>query len=61
MDLCLGGDLRYRMDHSPGKRLVEEHAVFYMTQIACALDYCHAKGVIHRDLKPENIVLDADG
>ena len=31
------------------------------SQIADALDYCHANDVIHRDLKPENILLDSDG
>jgi len=29
--------------------------------IAEALDYAHAKGVVHRDLKPENIMLLQDG
>lgn len=29
--------------------------------IAEALDYAHAKGVVHRDLKPENIMILADG
>jgi hypothetical protein len=29
--------------------------------IAEALDYAHAKGVVHRDLKPENVMILADG
>jgi len=34
-------------------------AARFVTQIAEALDYAHAEGVIHRDLKPNNILIDA--
>lgn len=33
----------------------------YITELADALLYCHAKKVIHRDIKPENLLLGANG
>jgi serine/threonine-protein kinase len=32
-----------------------------MRQMADALDYTHARGVIHRDIKPANVMIDARG
>jgi len=32
-----------------------------LTQMADALDYTHARGVIHRDIKPANVMIDTTG
>lgn len=60
MDVCLGGDLRYRMNKSGGK-LKPSDTIFYSTQIVYALNYLHKEGVLHRDIKPENVVMETDG
>ena len=44
-----------------GGRLSHEHASRLTRQLAEALDYAHATGVVHRDIKPDNILIDTDG
>ena len=39
------------------RQLSLEDALSITRQVASALDYAHAQGVVHRDIKPENILL----
>ena len=55
MPFVTGESLRHRMTRE-GKLPVTD-AVRILHEIADALAYAHAEGVIHRDVKPENILL----
>ncbi len=59
MPYLTGGSLRDVLARRGALPL--EEVVTYIDQIASALDYAHAQGVIHRDLKPANFLLHADG
>jgi len=52
-----GESLRERLDRE--HQLPVDEAVRIATDVAEALDYAHAHGVIHRDIKPANILLHA--
>jgi eukaryotic-like serine/threonine-protein kinase len=58
MDYAPHGNLRQR--HPRGSVLPISSIVFYVKQIAAALQYAHDQKLIHRDIKPENILLETE-
>ncbi|MBZ3889912.1 Sperm motility kinase 2B [Sciurus carolinensis] len=58
MEHAGGGQLFH---HVPAGGMQEEEARRLFKQLACAIGYCHEKGIMHQDLKPENIMVDAKG
>ena len=52
-----GESLRARLDRE--KQLPIDDALQIAREVADALSYAHAHGVIHRDIKPENILLES--
>ena len=55
MPLVEGESLRARLERD-GAFPVED-AITVLRDVASALEYAHAKGVVHRDVKPDNILL----
>jgi len=58
MPFVEGESLRDRLDRE--KQLGQEDVLKITAQVASALGYAHARGVVHRDIKPENIMLSGD-
>ena len=59
MELISGGDLADLI--AQRGRFTLDEALPILRQIASALDYAGARGLIHRDIKPANIMMNADG
>ncbi len=58
MELLEGESLRERLLRE--RTLSAAATTTLVTDVAAALAYCHASGVIHRDLKPENVFFARD-
>lgn len=56
MELIEGPTLRDLIAHHPG-RLPIERAIKLFAQVAEAVGYAHARGIIHRDIKPGNVLI----
>ncbi len=61
MEYIAGQILGSLMTGAPTERLPLETTLGLVKQIAEALDYAHAQGIIHRDIKPANIIVTAEG
>ncbi|WP_277964053.1 serine/threonine-protein kinase [Pseudomonas sp. RIT-To-2] len=57
MEFLPSGTLKERL----ATGLSPEQGLTYLRQIASALGYAHAQGLVHRDVKPANILFRADG
>lgn len=57
MEYHTGGDLKGKIQEG----LTPFDAARVICEIARALEFAHAKGVIHRDIKPDNILFRSDG
>jgi beta-lactam-binding protein with PASTA domain/tRNA A-37 threonylcarbamoyl transferase component Bud32 len=59
LELLEGGSLRAMLDQ--GSHLTVPQAARVGRDVASALEYAHARGVLHRDIKPANLLFDEHG
>ena len=68
IDICLGGDLRYRLNGL--KKKLGEAAEVYQSEpdlrytffsVLLALKYLHDNNILFRDMKPDNILIEEGG
>merc|ERR1719450_1717380 len=59
LEYLAGGELFMQLQKE--RMLMEDTAIFYLSQVLLALEHLHQVGIIYRDLKPENIMLDRQG
>lgn len=59
LEYLAGGELFMQLQKE--KMIMEDPAIFYLSEIFLALHHLHQVGIIYRDLKPENIMLDREG
>jgi serine/threonine-protein kinase len=58
MAIVTGGNLGTLLEREPRQPIAEVRRL--LCEIADALAFAHARGVIHRDIKPDNILLDQE-
>jgi len=58
---CLDRTLLDHISDHPDGDCNKDRLQSFCFQLVCAVDACHAVGVIHRDIKPDNILITKDG
>ncbi|EHB04126.1 Sperm motility kinase 3 [Heterocephalus glaber] len=61
LEYVMGRNLWQQICSTENHRLPEEKAQGIFQDIAGAVDYCHAQGIVHGDLKPHNVLMDSQG